>query len=766
MSGTHRAMGGWLALALCLSALGCAKSAIHATHPRGTEPHRPLEVHGTHVVALRTAEGGDATLSLFVDAGARDADPPQVATLAALVAVEAAGPGFEARVTPDGTEIRGTCAAAGLDDCIGALARALARREVDPETLTRAHRTLAARRRRARNDDAREAHRVALHALLGPKAARGLDPLGEPDGDDAADATALARFLAAHYGPARALLAASGAIAPAEVTDAVERTFADLPRALTGRAERPPLVPRTSVAVEVGALGAVSVAAQVDDAAHGRAVAHALLEAGLPRRLDQRDPPALDAHAFDLRGASFVIVRAVPVGEVRRATRELAFELGRALVEAEPLAHASPPDPPGIDPARALGQRWLVGALDAGPAPSEASPDPGATTATATVHVGVGAVLPGGRADRVGASDPDAVLRRSARGRLTTALEAAMESLTPPRRGTAHADGARVVLANGARVDVRRMPRHRRVRIRVRVAGGAAEDPPGMHGRTALHATAMSRGCVGHPHAALRLRLRRLGAAWAPTVDADAFGFTLDAPREGWQEALDLALACLTAPDLSAAALQGAREALAQTFAQGPPYRAWAARALAPRTPGTVAPWGTPDDLAHVDRPDVVRAHGERVVGARTHLTVDGDLPVLDVLERAARRLARLRPGRLAAPLPPGAPVDEPLLLSAAADPAATVLAWRLGPDVDAQRAQAFARQAALALAEGPAPRAVWSEGGRAPWGAWAAVGLVVPRETVGSLVDRARRVGERIADGEGVGEVRLVGPVVGPNPD
>jgi predicted Zn-dependent peptidase len=745
----------WLALVGC----GGGPASGRPTADPASAVDAP-RVHGARVVALRSDADGQARLSLFVDAGSRDADPPQVATLAALLAAEAAGDRFSARVLPDGTEIHGICPTAQLDDCIAGLGRALALRVAEPAALARAHRTLSARRRAARTDDARWAHRLALRALLGPEVARSLDPLGDPAGDADADGGTVAAFLEAHYGPSRSLLAATGDLETAAVLHGVRARFRGLPDATAARAERPELEPRTAVAVELGRRGTVTAAVPVASAAHGVAVARGLLEGGLERRLREREPVTVDAHAFDLRGRSLLLVRAAPLGDLPRAVRDLAFHVGRACIEADP-ARGVPAEPPGTDAPRAIGEAWIVGADARGPAPDGAG-----MCGSGDMHLSVGVVLEGGRADRPGEDDPDALVRRSAQGRLTRTLGDSLATLTPAFRGAAHDDGAAVVLDNGAQIDVRRTPGHRRVRIRMRVAGGAGEDPASLHGRTALLATAMTHGCAGLGSDALRLRLRELDASLVPAVGSEAFGMVLEAPRTRWREALDVVLACTTAPDLSGAAVERARAALMGSLAQAPPYRAWAARALTPRSPGLVAPWGAPDAVALAGRADLARAWQRLVVGARVHLTADGDVPPRDVVERAARQLARLAAGTAPAVPDPGAPLEGPLVIEGKSGSAAAVVAWRLGPGVDAEQAARFARRAGAALtSEDPTLRVPWTDGGRGPWGGWAALTVVVDREGIPPLRERALRTGRALAEAEGLSQITPVGPVLGAAP-
>jgi predicted Zn-dependent peptidase len=753
----RRAAGVAAALVL-LGTAGCgARGAVgHTTAPPGAGLEMP-QVRGAHVAALRTDASGEVRLSLFIDAGSRDGAPPQVAFVAASVAAEAAGPPFEARVVPDGTEIHGRCPSSDMPACVAALGRALSTRDVTPDALTRAHRVLGVRRRRARTDEGRLVHGLAVRALLGEEAAAGLDPLGEPADDRSADANAVRAFLAAHFGPTRAFLAASGDLEPERVMAAVKKEWGEVPKAAGARAARAPLAPRSSAAVEVGRRGHVAVAAVVSSAAHGAAAARMVLEGGLEGRLEEQEPVAVDAHAFELRGGSLLLVRTSPVSQVRRASRTLAFEVGRAALEASlPDAHGATGAAGDADPARALGELWLV-------RDDEARAARRAVPGDAPVAMGVGAIVAGGRADRTGKADPDAEVRRTAQARLTAELRRALAALAPARRGGVHDGGAAVVLENGARIDVRRIAAHRRARIEVRVEGGVVEEPPLLHGRTAVLTTAMTHGCVGRPRDALRLRLRQLGASLVPVVTGDAFGLVLDVPREGWREGLDLALACLMAPDLTSAGVEHARHALLTALGQEPPYRAWAGAAVAPNAPGVVAPWGSRDAVKALARHDLMAAHGSAVVGARVRVKVEGDAPPAEVVERAARRLAQLQRGSVPPDARPGEALRDPSFLTTGGEKVASVLAFRVAGEVSDGRATELARRLAAALGGDPGLRVVWSDGGRAPWGGWVAAAVVLPFEGVPSLADRMAGIVRTAAEGAGLTLTGLPTLVVGP---
>ena len=136
-------------------------------------------------------------LALFVDAGARDAEHPQVATLAAWLAAGSA-PGVVATVYPDATRFVMPCETAALHQCVSALRQVLSRREVRAEELQVLHERLRRVRRGARGEALRRLELSALEGLLG---AAQRDPLGEGEHDAASYTVNVRRFMSELYGP-------------------------------------------------------------------------------------------------------------------------------------------------------------------------------------------------------------------------------------------------------------------------------------------------------------------------------------------------------------------------------------------------------------------------------------------------------------------------------------------------------------------------------------------------------------------------------------
>ncbi|MFW6086900.1 MAG: hypothetical protein ACODAG_06830, partial [Myxococcota bacterium] len=371
------------------------------------------------------------------------------------------------------------------------------------------------------------------------------------------------------------------------------------------------------------------------------------------------------------------------------------------------------------------------------------------------VTMALGAVVSGGRADRTDRSDPDEPVRRGAEGRLGRVLREAHGALDPSYRGTVTGERASVVLDNGARVEVRHRPRHRRVVVSVRVLGGAAQDPPSLHGRAALLATAMAQGCGMGPEA-LRLKLRALAATMRPAVSPDAFGVIVDAPKSVWAEAIDVALGCVVTPRPDTRALSAGRAALLGALEDDPPFGSWAARAVAPHAPGRVAPWGSTATLPHVETGDLERAWRRGMVGARVGVVVEGDLPAGTAVRRLARRLARLPPGTLPSAPEAGPPPEDTLQASWDGEGVAIVAAWRLPPRTEAARARELAQTIGGALRRTEEIRLLWSDGDAAGDLSWAAVAVRVEPEDAPEFAGRVEELVAALAGTEDEGEEEL----------
>ena len=190
-------------LVLCLS---CARQghAVVAPLP-GKGVVDTLE--GGATLALPRPTPGVAELALWVRAGARAAQPAQLATLAAFWAEQQTG--AKARVLPDATELTLPCDTReqGIARCVDKLASVFALRAPAAADLTRLRERLRATR---------------LRALAGP-GVDALDPLGR-DGDDAQlDSASLMRFVKQYYVASHAVLLGAGDVRSEELAQAFAR---------------------------------------------------------------------------------------------------------------------------------------------------------------------------------------------------------------------------------------------------------------------------------------------------------------------------------------------------------------------------------------------------------------------------------------------------------------------------------------------------------------------------------------------------------------
>ncbi|HJL17548.1 MAG TPA: hypothetical protein RMH99_17905, partial [Sandaracinaceae bacterium LLY-WYZ-13_1] len=573
-----------------LVALALSTACGPPERPPRTGPDEAMveEAAGVRLVTVARPTDGRIRLSLWVDAGARAGGHPTEAALAAWAATHG-HPAVEARALTDGVELTRRCRRETLDDGLADLAAVLSTRGPSEAALAAARERLRAHRRRVVGDAARTADALALSALLG----RPADPLTSPS-DEVAD-EAVAAFLEAHFGAGRALLVAVGDVDRAELRSRVERAFADVPSAGSPRAPAP-IEPRREVAVEVGGADALSVATLRESPTDAARIA---------RRLLARLGPDVDASAdvFPLAGGAAVIAR---VRSPDDATRDaLLARLVELLEEPARDGALRPADEPAAL-ARWIGARW-VGRGEARPG-----------------GLGVGAVVDGGRGDAGLADAPpeggadgdpppeagaDARLAAQARQRLRGRLEAA---LAPPAlEGEASPDTVDARAA-GARIRARRVPGASSVAVAVAFAGGAAEEPPAIHGATALLASVAARACDRIAVEELGARLDALEVRIEPLLTADAWGLRLVGPTARWTELTYLAPRCAAVPRLPAALVERTRAELAARARLRAPLAA-AARLLSPANPGRVVPGGSARGLAGLGPGEVRRWRDGRI---------------------------------------------------------------------------------------------------------------------------------------------------------
>ena len=768
----------------------------------GSEPGQGSVERGSSVVSGIRVEriaqrGAGAThLALWIDAGSRDADPPQVAALAAFSAAAHGGRDIETVVTPDGTVFSLVCAPGELDPCLSQLARVLSYRTLTSEDLNRDLRRLQLARRQREADDGSVAQRHALTALMG-EGAESLFPLGIASDDRRCDQVEVIDFHRRHYGPARALLIAVGDVTREGLEGSVAAHFGSVLQATADR-RAPQLgwsVPSTpSIAVGNSGYLAVALGAAADGDPAGslaRATANSL-----PPNLRERT----DVHVFTLRGGGVVLLTL----RAERAERADSFEddvlvalaaMERMQAEGVPASTAPMGDDGPLALIERLGLAWTSAGNPRSPLQATGTaaghgasrrresaeragqdhdpslhgePSPDGTSAemlgdrSRGLALGIGLVVPGGRGDDITAEDPDAALVERTRRMVERAIATAREQADPATRGEVTANAASVVLDNGSRIDVRRQPERDRVALAIRFA--ASPDD-----RTGFRAAALAilsqphlTGCAGYPAASLRENLRRIGARLSGQVDATRHGIRLEFPREALEPAIDIAMACALHPLLDEAAVENARLALLSPRSPGGQLRLAASLAVSDGRDDRVvrdliAPLSDRRALREIRRSDLDLARGETRVGARVAVAVVGDVPVHDTLLRVARRLSGLSAGH--ASRTPHLLIDGPAMTAAGsgdtfpvgdgssaraavttfehdgATPSA-VVAWASSARGSPAGARLLAT-AARQMADGRQIRVIWSDGDGGEWGAWAAVGLELSEAALDGLPNR-----------------------------
>lgn len=738
---------GLVGLCFALAACGGAQrgaSDAAADARRAAEARAPTveRASGAGTLAVPRATEGAVVLAVFVDAGSRDADPPQLATAAAWLAA-GRSPGVRARVEPDGTEWSVDCTRARLAECAAQLAGVLALRDADDAELVRVRAALADARRRALSDDARTADALALSAALGDGDA---GALGAADDDARVNAAALSRFTQAHYGPTRALFVAAGDVGGDALRAAITTAMRGAPAASAVRAERPAAgdasraggAAAREVRVEVSESNAVSVALRVGSAGRARAIAARLVA-------DTR-AAADEVRGFGLRGAGVVLVRG---GAPPGAASDVGAEVTRLSALLETARRETPDDaavpasaPDALDElARGYGRAFVTG-----------EPPPGAATpsapATRDAALAVGVVVRGGRAPTRRERDPDARLLQDTLAAVTLARAQALAAAAPDLRGAVTPRAASVALPNGARVEVRALPGAATLALAVRFASDAASEPMSVLGRTALAAEALVDACAGSAD--------RDGVTLTALVDAHSLGLlaTARAHADDDLDALLRALRCALEATPGDAALEDARHTLSASLDPrldpASHARALAALALAPETPAALAFRGDGERVAAVPAGEVRALLDDARRGARVAVALAGDLDTAEAAARLGRRLSTLAPGALAAPRPlasadaddvlaarwpgPGVRVVVTLRADAASLGSASAGSASAGSAPDPLDARAFALALGARLAAAPGVRLASADGDVSAAGALAWVALDLDEDALAAL--------------------------------
>gem|GEM_PF-2171111 len=752
-----RCAGAVVATCALLSSVGCGATTTRASeaetrHARRAAAARQPELEragGAATLAVPRATDGAVTLALFVDAGSRDATPPQLATAVAWLAA-ARTEGVRVRVEPDGTEWSVSCTPARLLECAAQLAGVLATREVDEAELLRVRGAIVDARRRALTDDVRTADGLALRGVIGEA---GGGAFGRVEDDARLSAANVARFADAHYGPSRALFVAAGDVDGATLRAAVAAALASAPAASAARGERaaspagaradtgPSAQAAEPVRVTVSESDAVGVALRVGSVRRAGAIAARMnaqryAEVGVGVR-DGAHAGGVRGTAigFGVRGHGVVLARragdARSFGGVSAWVAQLVAALEIARRETDDAADAPTP-PDALDVlARSYGRAFMIGDMQT-------------TDASADSAIAVGVVVRGGRAPSVRVPDPDAALARETTTAAMRARAAALASADAPVRGSVTARSASVALTNGARIEVRGLPGATVRALAVRFSADAAGEPTGVLGRAALAAEALVAACVdGARHDDTSLQ---------PVVDARSFGFVATAHEEA---ALLRALHCALEVSPDDAAIEDARHVLVASLdVRVDPVahaQSLAARALAPETPAVIAPRGEPDRVGSVPIGEVRAMLVGARRGARIAVALAGDVDVSASSARLGRRLAALDAGALGAPQRVAAAAIDDVVAATWRGPGVRVVvtlraepAELRGADVAGTATGIDARAAALALGEqlsaAPGARFVAAGGELGAAGAFAWIALDVDEDALAALPSAVRR--------------------------
>lgn len=667
--------------------------------PRAVVPRAVSSSGDEHVASIGDASlsviarpsDGRTWVSLWIDAGSRDAQPAAIATVAAWAIAD--GREIEARVIPDGTELHVGCESAQIEVCVEALAGVLATRTIDEHALDAALERLRAARRGSRADVERAADRLAIAALTGD--APGMDPLGDASEDASITRAEIERFVATHYGPARALFVVIGDADEARVRAAIADALGRAPGAMTSRTVRA-FEPSVGARVEVDDQSATSVAIAVRDVPHALAIARratAELEGG-------------SASVFPLRGGEIVLVRGRDADEVIAAAtyaRALGGERPDALAEDDPRSLA-----------RRVGARWVA-----------------RTSERVEGGLGVGAVIAGGRGD-ADADDPDARAREEATARidaLARASDAASRGEGLREETSAH--GVSIRDAHGTRVAVRAAPIGR-VAIAVSIAGGVRDEPARVQGRSALLARLLARCIDAHE-----------AGAW---VDASSFGASVEVAPARALDAIEHVTRCVRRMGWSPASLEDARARAIASLDGDSERLARAASVLVPGAPGMIAPSGTLASLAAIDPRSVERAWARLATRGAVSLAIVGDVDAGPIARAALLGLVSLPAPESTRPSDAVASVggEEIVAVRSLDERVEVTIALRdptprASDDVGARAAL----DAWIAALDGPALRVAWARSGAGAEGAWIAIAVRGDEETITTLPARIERARE-----------------------
>ncbi len=586
---------------MLLATIGCD----HRTLPDG---HRFETERGITFTALPKPTPGAVRLSLWIDAGSRDATLPPVATVTAWSALGSANASLDARVFPDATEFTALCAKPMLESCLGHLARAISQ---SPRVrhIEQANARFHAARAGAARDLARATDMLAIEALFGSDA-RGMNPLGGKPTDKPVGAPSVRAFMRDHYGAGRVLLIASGDISHRELRKSVRKLRSLRPSRRRAKRRRANESSRSEssrsessrgVALRYGGTARqLSMVAQVSTTAQARLMASLLSRPsfGLVHQF-----PHASLHAFGIRGRGLLMARLAPPQNTRHAVEQLVHLTSRAYLRTGQASDRS--GSARLLSDRDIGFQWAHAASSA---------------TQSGLRFGVGMMLPiDGKTTR---TEEDVTEETVAAW-----VDGATRWSTPQLRGEMNDRSARVQLENGAslRIQIKDSPH---IAIAVRFAKETTNEPHPPSGRAALLATALA-ACP-----------RRDSIELLPWVHSDGFGIRVRAPASRWRHAVDVALECALRPHLDAGQVQRARLALLSALTDpttDASKLAIAETALGPHAPTSFAILGSAQSIERIRAQDLPADLSAARTGNRITVGVVGPMPV----EAAARQVAR-----------------------------------------------------------------------------------------------------------------------------
>ncbi|MFO0694820.1 MAG: hypothetical protein U0230_14755 [Polyangiales bacterium] len=571
------------------------------------------------VVPLETE--GLVRVAVYVAAGARDADVPGTATVAALLAAEATSDATRAFVTTDTTELATVVEADALDRALEASIEGLAPRRPTDEAFERALDALRSRRIAAARDSLRAAELGAVQALVGlPTEA--LDPLGRPE-DPLPDADDVRSLLEARYVRQHLRVVITGDVDEREAAAAIERLAT---RVASGAGPAEPSRDRAEARSASAELGSREIATL------------AILLPGEPRgsRFAERlralvGPPDHGRFAFSSLPTRDGLVVLAQAADVEDPFAELERLANAAAIAGASPRTGSPAPPDAIAAARELG-------LGLG---SDTRGD-----ARHSAHV----VTRGPRTRPTSDRAPEAVLE-AATERVASALARGLAEARPQVGGAIDETHADARIGRGAIVRVRRAARARSVGLAIRFHAPDLVDERAAHGTKAVLARALSRACSS------TLELE-------PFADAEGFGVTARGTPDEWLEAAHAFLPCVLGHELGETAYDEAiRDVLAEL--RRAPFAddlADLARALSPELASSLAPLGSRAGLGRLDTTSLRLALHAARTAEHVRVAVVGDVEPRAVVEGLGPHLGSLHEGE---GLEPARALELPELVAA-----------------------------------------------------------------------------------------------------